>query len=114
MNSRLLEKRQPLASRRLITMAAPQPNRNMQKKPIYQSQLQRRVVDVIETIIPPTDIASPIGYTNYVDCKPSFLRSPRGGRLEIDIWIPGLPLAVEVQGEQHYRWVRSFFPKKAD
>jgi hypothetical protein len=80
----------------------------------FQSQLELNVLRLIEQIIPPEPTQHLPGYANFVGSRPSFLRSPKGGRLELDIWIPGLPLAIEVQGEQHEKWNRKFFRRKAD
>jgi len=86
----------------------------IQKRPGFQSQLERSVLLLIEQIIPPIEQNGRPGYANFVGVRPSFLLSPKGGRMELDVWIPGVPLAVEVQGEQHEKWSRAFFRKKVD
>jgi len=41
---------------------------------------------------------------------PEWLLSPTGTRLELDIFIPEMNIAIEIQGEQHFRFI-SFFHK---
>lgn len=40
--------------------------------------------------------------------RPHWLLSGRGTRLELDFYIPGIGVAIEVQGEQHERYVKFF------
>ena len=54
--------------------------------------------------------------TSFRKCRPEFLRTHRGGRLELDGYCEELGVAFEFQGEQHYNpkswwnrgWTRSF------
>lgn len=44
----------------------------------------------------------------------SFIKNEGTNRsLELDIYIPELKLALEYQGEQHYKYIERFFHKKS-
>lgn len=44
----------------------------------------------------------------------SWLPSPRGGNLQLDIYIPELNLGIEYNGKQHYSLTRKFHDDKKD
>lgn len=43
-----------------------------------------------------------------------WLLSPKGEPLELDLFFPEIPLAVEIQGKQHYEPSKIFFKKRED
>jgi hypothetical protein len=64
----------------------------MRKVSLGESQCQQ----VLASLFP--------GYT-FTTVRPNFLRNPTTGRnLELDFYCPELNLALEYQGEQHYRF----------
>lgn len=46
--------------------------------------------------------------TIHRNTRPVWLQNGKGSRLELDFYIPMLNVAIEVQGEQHYRFVEFF------
>lgn len=66
------------------------------------SKLQRRVSEALSVHF---------GYAHIKEnVRPDWLLGDMGERLELDFWIVDLNVAIEVQGEQHYRYVRRFHP----
>lgn len=61
---------------------------------------------VLESLFP--------GYT-FATVRPDFLKNPKTGRnLELDCYCPDLNLAVEYQGEQHYRYPNPYHHSAED
>lgn len=44
----------------------------------------------------------------YDNHRPDWMISKSGKRLELDVYISDLECAIEIQGEQHYRFVKFF------
>jgi len=60
---------------------------------------QKKLYKIIEDIFPKLDV-----YNNYRGFD--WLKTAKGGKQEIDIWIPHIKLAIEYDGEQHFIPVR--------
>ena len=60
---------------------------------------QKKLFNILTEIFPDKDI-----YNNYTEFD--WLATRKGGKQEIDIYIPELKLAIEYDGEQHFRPVR--------
>jgi len=56
------------------------------------TNLKAKVLALMDTIIPPDE------YANEIACQPSWLLMPDGRRASIDIFYPGLPLAISIRG----------------
>jgi very-short-patch-repair endonuclease len=57
---------------------------------------QGSLFNLLQTLFPTLKI-----HSNYKGFK--WLRTPKNGQQEIDLWIPALKLAIEYDGEQHFR-----------
>lgn len=64
------------------------------------SRLQAQTVKALDRIFGCSSVKE--------NARPEWLVSPGGGRLEIDVYIPRLKIAVEVQGIQHYQYTPHF------
>lgn len=65
------------------------------------SKLQRRVSEFLSVHF---------GKYKIQECiRPDWLLTEDGNRLELDFYIEELELAIEVQGEQHYKYIEHFF-----
>lgn len=56
---------------------------------------QRALVAAMRSLFPRTEVQE--------DAKPPGLRFPSGQAMEVDVWLPELHLALEYQGQHHYR-----------
>lgn len=66
----------------------------------FMSKLQREVGNLIYSYLGRFDIKE--------NHRPEWLRTAKGGRLELDFFIEELDVAIEVQGDQHYQFSSLF------
>lgn len=64
------------------------------------SKLQRKVKSMLLAYFPSASVEE--------NTRPSWLTSESGQRLELDFYLPELKAAIEVQGEQHFRYIPFF------
>lgn len=38
----------------------------------------------------------------------------KNGRLRFDVWVPSMRAAFEIQGEQHYKFIKKFYKTQSD
>lgn len=70
------------------------------------SKGQQKCADILGKIFP--------GYV-FKTCRPNFLRNPKSGRnLELDLYCEKLNLAIEYNGQQHYKHTELFHRRYLD
>lgn len=70
-----------------------------------RSRLQAFVGECLSKSLP--------GYQIIEDSWPDWLKQLTGRRLQLDFYLPEMKIAIEVQGEQHYRQISRFHPTRA-
>lgn len=66
-----------------------------------RSKSQEKIIEILNSIFGPIEIRN-----NFQEFD--WLRTFKSGKQELDLWIPSLKLAIEYDGEQHFRAVEYF------
>ena len=84
------------------------PNKYPIKEEENMSNCQSNVLDEVEKLIDNK-------YKVFSNCRPDWMKNPFTGKnLEIDIYLPELKLAIEVDGPQHHEYNLHFHGSKKE